>query len=421
MSKTGSVDEKEKKSPMQGPSGFIQLGDQALVVDYGKVYAPDGNAVGFFFEDGYLQKAGANQSRIIEEIEGCVFRGIDNSGMELTLPNGGGPTGTLKFNGLVFNVINGRIATEDHYLIGEFDDDGTVFLRDRRNKVPRRKLDENSLLNTHFEGTKSNGKKFNHEFLRPLTRKDKTYSENEIIRYFEEFDKLTTPQKKYVQETLKLWSSSGLLQVIRKSEGNAAVTAGNVRHGAAGVTGVRTGQVTLDREEFEKDITLYRDWGAMAVLTTRVRNLTEVRINLVVSHEFGHQLEFVLSAATQKKIEDMYEARLKLANKLNPLPNDYDGRSEILPKEKVQDRTFISGYARTSYHEYWAECVAAFSVKASREVLKKLDPGAYELLCDCVFKPETVLRPNLRDPILDLQASLRTGGELGDDLLDKTP
>lgn len=418
MSKSGSVEEKKSQ---QGPSGFIQLGNQALVVDYGKVYAPDGSPVGFFFEDGHLQKAGASQIRVIEEIEGCVFRGIDTSGMELTLPNGGGPTGTLKFNGITFNVINGRVATPDHVLIGEFDDEGNIFLRDRINKVPRRKLDEQSLLNTHFEGTKSSGQKYLHEYVRPLTRKDKTYSENEIIRYFEEFDKLTTPQKKYVQETLKLWSSSGLLQVIRKSEGNAAVTAGNVRHGAAGVTGVRTGQVTLDREEFEKDITLYRDWGAMAVLTTRIRNFTEVRINLVVSHEFGHQLEFVLSAATQKKIEQMYDDRLKLCNKLNPLPVDYEGKSEILPKEKVQDRIFISGYARTSYHEYWAECVAAFSVKASREVLKKLDPGAYELLCDCIFKPETVLRVNLRDPIMDLQASLRTGGELGPDLLDKTP
>ena len=35
----------------QGPSGFIEIGKQLLVVDYGQIYL-DGTPLGFLFEDG---------------------------------------------------------------------------------------------------------------------------------------------------------------------------------------------------------------------------------------------------------------------------------------------------------------------------------------------------------------------------------
>jgi hypothetical protein len=78
---------------------------------------------------------------------------------------------------------------------------------------------------------------------------------------------------------------------------------------------------------------------------------------------------------------------------------------------------FISGYARTSMHEYWAECVAAFSVKESREMLRNMDPAVYQILHDVVFSPEKTLSPLHEQDALKLQTSLRVGGHLTDDLL----
>src|SRR5688572_8081754 len=95
---------------LQGPSGFIELNGLMLVVDYGKIYQADGSLVGFLHEDGYLQGTtgplgGSEGLKAIEQVTGCVFRGIDAHGMELVLPGPGrGPSGTLSYNGIPFNV-----------------------------------------------------------------------------------------------------------------------------------------------------------------------------------------------------------------------------------------------------------------------------------------------------------------------------
>lgn len=403
-----------------GPSGFIELEGQMLVVDYGKIFL-DGAEVGYIFEDGYVKgNFGPLTEKhglvAIDDIEGCIFRGIDSSGMELDLPGVRvGPDGTLNYNGVVLHVINGRLATKDHRLVGEFDDEGTIYARDRDIKDPRRKLDENTQLNCVFEGIRSDGTEWNHEFARPLYRKNLTYSDNEIVRYFDDFDKLNTPQKQYVMESMRLWAATGLLQIVRKSEGVAQF--GNVRHGAAGVTGVRHGNVTLDKDEFEKEIMLYKRFGALAVIAIRLQPYVEVRVNLVVSHEFGHQLEFILSQASQTRITELYEIHKTKSVRHYPVPNGYEGFAEVLTPQQVHQRVFISGYARTSMHEYWAECVAAFSVKESRKMLKELDPAAFALLREVVLNPAKMLRPVFREQIVDLQTSLKIGGEYTDDLL----
>jgi len=413
-----------KQSPVEtpkvyGPSGFIELNGQMLVVDYGKIYL-DGVPVGFLYEDGVMKDTSgplgtSPTPRAIDTIPGCIFRGIDTSGLELELPFLNlGPTGGLKYNGVPLNVINGRLSTQEHHLVGEFHDDGTVYVRDPVNKTARRKLDESTQLTTIFDGQNSQGKPWQHEFSRPLYKRDKTYSDNEIIRYFEGFDALTSVQKKYVIDSMKLWASCGLLQVVRKSEGTAAL--GNVKHGAAGATGVRTGNVTLDREEFEKEIMLAKRWGLLATVATHWKPFFEVRLNLVVSHEFGHQLEFVLSQATQDKIDRLYEARLKQSERQFPTPPAYEGTSELLPQDKIFERIFISGYARQSMHEYWAECAAAFSMTESRQALKEIDSEIHDLLEELVVTPEKMVRAVYVDQILDLQASLRVGNELTSDI-----
>lgn len=398
---------------VHGPSGFMELGGNSLVVDFGNVYLAD-TVVGYLYEDGLLKSSGAegaeSQWRLIDDLEGCVFRGIDAGGIELLIAYGhGGPSGRLFYNGIQYNVLNGRIATEDHRLVGEFDDQGRVTVRDHRTRTPRRSLDESATLNLYFDGLKSSGKEWRHEFLRPLARKEKPYFENEIIRYFQDWDKVNLNQKKYVLDSLEIWARSGILQVIRKSEGNAAL--GNVKHGAAGVTRVRTGMVDLDASEFERDLDLFKRFGPMAVISTSIQPYVEVRINLVVAHEFGHQLHFCLSAAAQNRIEEFYAARIKRSAKLCPPPGNYDGASELLRPEYLPNRMFISGYAKSSIYEYFAESVAAFSVAESRKTLREMDPAIHKLLTDLIYQPETAIAATLSEQVLDLQSSLKMGGE----------
>lgn len=415
-----SIKRRVKPDSIKGPSGFLEIGEQMLVVDFGRIYE-DGNPIGVIYDDGYLQNTSGilgqfKKLRPIETVTNCVFKGIASDELELVIPSDTkGPSGSLKFNEKLYHVVNGRIAASDHSLVGEIDDDGTIYLRDKASKTSRRKLDEHTQLRTIFNGKKSSGEEFKHDWSRPLVKADKIYSEAEMIRYFMDYDKLQSQQKKYLFENLRLWSASGLLQIVRKQEGNCAL--GNVKHGAAGQTGVRTGNVTLDKDEFNRDIQLFNEHGCFAVVHTKYKPMCEVRVNLVVAHEFGHQLEFVLSQATQDKIKDIYHERLGTCNKVHPLPEEYPGASELLPQTKVMDRIFISGYARSSHHEYWAECVAAFTVLESRIYLEKHDPAIFSILKDVIFNPVKVLRPVLIDQIQTLQASLRAGGELSDDIL----
>jgi hypothetical protein len=416
----------EESAAIQGPSGFIELGGNMYVVDYGKIYAEDGSQIGFLFEDGYLKNTtgplGAfEQLRPIEEASGCIFRGIDSRGLELELPGlTMGPSGSFAYNNIPFHVSNGRICTQEHKLAGHIDDKGTLWIRDHAFREPRRLIDESMQLSTTFSGTKSDGTKLQIDFVRQLPgyRKDKTYAENEIIRYFEDFDKVNAAQKKYVMDSLQLWAQSGILQIVRKSEGNAAL--GNVKHGAAAVTSVRAGMVHLDKEEFEKEVGYFKQWGTFAVVVPNSRSpqYLEVRINLVVAHEYGHQVEFVLSQKTQERIQELYEKRRENSNKLYPPPTNYTGQAELIQKDRVFNRIFISGYARASHHEYWAEAVAAFSTKEGRAALKQLDPAIYDILKAIIVEPQSVLRTVFHDSVMAIQASLRMGGEFHDKILE---
>jgi hypothetical protein len=409
----------KNKDTQQGPSGFLELDGQLLVVDYGKIYANEA-LIGQLHEDGLLENTqgplGVHPGlRPLEDVKGCVFRGISANGINLEIPGPHkGPSGQLLFNGQPLFVVNGRLALANHELCGRMDDDGNIQVRDPRDHTKLRKLDENTCMNWKFKGIRSSGQPWQSEFIRPLSRPDKTYCENEILRYFEGYDRLTMIQKRYVTESMNFWAKTGFLQIVRKSEGTAAL--GNVKHGAAGVTGVRTGNVTLDKEEFEKEIGLVKQCGALAVFQTQYHPFVEIRLNLVVAHEYGHQLEFVLSQSTQDQITELYQKRKKATKDLGLLPKDYDGNSEIIMPERMKSRQFASGYSAASMHEYWAEAAAAFSVKESRDDLAVIDAPIHQLLTQLISKPEAYLRSVFSDTILDLQASLAIGGEFNSEI-----
>lgn len=411
-------------SKISGPSGFIQLNASlSLVVDYGKVLHPEGmHQIGTLYEDGLIQGSSEplgqwNGLKTIEELPGAVFRGIDCDNQPLELPGPvKGPTGGLKYNNQEYLVLFGRVATPDHKVIGFMTDEGSLYFRDSRFPgQTMRKMDEYSQLATFFQGIKSNHEPCKYDYQRSLHKQDKSYWENEVMRYFTDYDRVNGPQKKYVFDTMRVFASSGLLQLVRKSEGTAGL--GNVKHGASGVTGVRTGNVTLDREEFEREVNFFKKFGALMAIPARVKPLIEVRINLVVAHEYGHQLEFCLSHSVQQKIQDCYQKRLANCDKQHPLPEEAETLSELVQPQDIENRVFVSGYARTSWHEYWAECVAAFAVKESRDTLEKNDPEIHAILMDVMLSPEKVVSPMLVENILNLQTSLRVGGEFRDDIL----
>ena len=83
-----------------------------------------------------------------------------------------------------------------------------------------------------------------------------------------------------------------------------------------------------------------------------------------------------------------------------------------MKQHEVSKRLFISGYARFSSHEYFAESVAAFSIEESRRYLKEHDPRLYQIIESLFYEPEKVIRPVLKDQLHSLQASLRMGGEM---------
>jgi hypothetical protein len=410
---------------IKGPSGFLQVGANLFVVDYGKVYNQAGGQIGFLFEDGLIQGNDEPLGRweglkTIEELRAASFRGIDSYGLQLELPGSDrGPIGALKYNKKDFFVLFGRIATPEHKLIGHMTDDGVLFFRDPRFPEIMRRMDEHSQLATFFQGTKSNNQAWRFEFQRQLHKPDKSYWENETVRYFEDIDRINSAQKKYVFDTMKLYSVSGLMHVVRKSEGTAAL--GNVKHGASGVTGVRTGKVTLDRDEFEREVQFYKRFGALMAVPSRCKPLIEVRINMVVAHEFGHQLEFCLTQSMQDRVEEIYQKRLHACDRLHPVPEDAGTYSELIEPSQVEERVFVSGYARSSKNEYFAECVAAFATKESRDALQKIDPELYEILRDLILYPERVMSTmeGKRDNILNLQTSLRVGGEFTEDLFNQ--
>lgn len=419
---TDSLVETSKKP---GPNGFLECNQSYFTVSDGKICAEDGTVVGILYENGVIQGKSApfdgwTSTKSIEEVPGCTFKGIDRSGLTLELPRASsGPTGLLIYNHVPHTVIKGRIATYSHDLVGEIDDNAVITLRACKNPAQLIEIKETSQLQTDFKGVKSDGSPYVYAFERPLHKqKDKPYSENEIITYFDlDWHKLNEKEKAYIVDSLRLWTRTGWLQIVRKATGAGRAMFGNVRHGASGVTGVLTAYVTIDRGEFETEIRFFENYG---ILSRHKRaEGSEIRVNLVVSHEFGHQLEMTLSQACRDRIQNYYDAKIKLCKEKHPPPPGFENGAEMLQDHQIEDRCFISGYSRTSMHEYWAEALAAFSMYESRYELKRIDPQIHDLLVELVFSPETLLSPGLQEMALELQASLRVGGELTDDLLNK--
>jgi len=250
----------------------------------------------------------------------------------------------------------------------------------------------------------------------------------ELPTYFAGFDDLTDDQKAYVASCLDIWIASGLLSVV-VNRGKQAEMFATPEDRYERATSYRTlveerrasGHVVFDSKELERDMAGFQKFGPLASSRPMLSNakMIEVRGNMCVSHEFGHQLLDILSFSAKERLQSFYKARLDRCNKVHPLLEGYSGNSELVALEQANERVFITGYSRSEPYEYFAEAVGAFSFKQSREQLKVIDPEIYQFLCDLIHKSEGMFDPTWQDAVSSAQIQQRASGALTDDLLNR--
>jgi hypothetical protein len=114
----------------------------------------------------------------------------------------------------------------------------------------------------------------------------------------------------------------------------------------------------------------------------------EVRFNVELTRLFAGQLLLLVSE------EFLTDLETRFRNRLLQCSTDITvNMSELVDEKNINTRSFITGRARRSAHEYWAESVAAFSLKKSREELQWLDCDMHACILDFVRHPESYLSP----------------------------
>ncbi len=229
-----------------------------------------------------------------------------------------------------------------------------------------------------------------------------------LSNYLLGYDDLNPNQKRYVLESLQLWYSCGLLRLAYKLEGGAKF--GKLKYGAICSASVRSGIVTIDLLELEKEVESYERYGPLKLMPSTVAGYYEVMLNLSVSHGFAQQIRFCLSQDAQDHIQKLFESRLTQCDTLHPLP-EVARRSSELVRDAQDQRCFISGWARQSWHHYWAESMAAYSVKECREKLRNLDLEIYDVISELIFHPEKLLSPRIIETLEAIQRELREANQ----------
>ncbi|HEY9792642.1 MAG TPA: hypothetical protein V6D22_19735 [Candidatus Obscuribacterales bacterium] len=237
----------------------------------------------------------------------------------------------------------------------------------------------------------------------------------ELSNYFQGFDQLPPEQQNYIAESLALWVAAGYIDVLINNKMSAKV--GRVNHG--GSLADRDNRcVTLCGEELQTELMLFQKFGPLAKIPSRTKGFVEARLNLVAAHEMAHQIYTLLSPDTRAQIDAMHRNRVQRCDQIHPLPDGYDGNAELVTEVQLIERVFLSGYSRSSPEEYFAESLAAFSIKSSREKLKAIDAEIFELMHRLVFEANEMLDSKWHEQIARSQAERKRRQELTDTLLD---
>ncbi len=232
-----------------------------------------------------------------------------------------------------------------------------------------------------------------------------------LTKYFLDYPDLSANQRQYVADSLRLWYLSGLLKTVYKTQGGADFD--TLAAGTTVACSIRTGNTHLDHASFEREVQSYERHGPVSSGADSNSNLYDSHFNLSLVLGLGFQIEFCLSEETRETVRALYEAR--------PTPRKQQhnsGETSDVQKRSLGNLSFGPGMHDDSYHHYWAESLAAFSFKQTRDQLLKSDPKIYAILSDLVMHPESIINSKLREDVLANRKELAEANETASNLLD---
>jgi hypothetical protein len=156
----------------------------------------------------------------------------------------------------------------------------------------------------------------------------------------------------YVEANLRVWADCGLLGDVIDS-------------------GARTR--FENRELLATHKRLFEQYGPLTRLS-RPNNFVEVRIVLLIAYEFAIALYPLIPQRIKDQVTDIYDAAFARCN------HSFNDAEFLWKDEDIHARHFISGHARRSSVEFFAECIAAYSVEKSRAALLEIHPDMHALI-----------------------------------------
>ena len=209
--------------------------------------------------------------------------------------------------------------------------------------------------------------------------------ESMLAKYFLDFAELTGNQQEYLSECFAVWHNCGLLKAVNKTHGGGDFA--DLENGASVICSVRTGNVQIDRSNFEHEVGSFHKWGPISTFTRPDAVKQGANFNLSALVGLGFQIEFCLNDEVRNSVEINYEENWRVSF------------SQQASEGRLTSLSFTSAARSITFHHYWAEAVAAFSLSRTRDELQKLDPTIYEILNELVEHPGTRINSNASSSI----------------------
>ena len=207
-----------------------------------------------------------------------------------------------------------------------------------------------------------------------------------LSEYFVDISKMDSETQQYMSKTLSFYEQTGILELLVQSNKRGKLAGNEIRNGKSAW---QEGNFAVHNlGELERETKFYGKFGGLMAIPSSRIPLIEVRVNLIVAHELAHQLQDYLSSELVDRLKLIFEATLSACKH-----ESTENQSEVVLDHDVASRHFVSGYARTGFWEYWAECFACFADQGAMKALKETQAEAYDLLCQLFLHPEVHLQP----------------------------
>ena len=200
-----------------------------------------------------------------------------------------------------------------------------------------------------------------------------------LKKYLLDFEELNSNQQQYVIDCFQLWYSNGILESVYKTHGGAMFDM--LENGPTVTCSIKTGNVTIDLASFDREVKSFATYGPISSFANSHGN--ELNFNLSLVLGFGYQVEFCLTEETRESVRQMYNARhAEKSTQTSVGENAEQLRSPTL------NLSFTPGVPAKTFHHYWAESLAAFSLEKTREQLLQSDPKIHAILDELSKHPE---------------------------------